>query len=139
MGISEARHRANEKYNAKAYDEIKLRVAKGEKERIQAWARQHGSGSVNSYIIEAIAQRMEREQAQQAAQPEDTQQGSCPSTLDTMRAIAASGRSAADIIREERAAAAAKAEADRAETHREDIPISFPDSDDDIDKVDLPF
>ncbi|MEF2907681.1 MAG: hypothetical protein U0O42_00395 [Oscillospiraceae bacterium] len=82
---------------------------------------------------------MEREQAQQAAQPEDAQQNSRPSTLDTMRAIAASGRSVADIIREERAAAAAKAEADRAETQRGNIPISFPDSDDDIDKVDLPF
>ena len=32
MAISEARHRANEKWNAKAYDEIKVRVPKGEKE-----------------------------------------------------------------------------------------------------------
>ncbi len=60
MKISEARHRANEKYNAKAYDEIKLRVPKGQKEVIQAAAQQAGE-SVNAYVAEAIAQRMERE------------------------------------------------------------------------------
>ena len=60
MKISEARHRANEKYNAKAYDEIKLRVPKGQKEIIQAAAQQAGE-SVNAYVAEAIAQRMERE------------------------------------------------------------------------------
>ena len=68
MGISEARHRANEKYNAKAYDEIKLRVAKGEKERIQTWARQHGSGSVNSYIIEAKSVQQQRQRQRQTRQ-----------------------------------------------------------------------
>ena len=115
-----------------------VRPTKEEGAAIRAAAASVGQ-SVQAYILQAIRERMEREQAQQAAQPEDAQQNSRPSTLDTMRAIAASGRSVADIIREERAAAEATAEADRAETHRGDIPISFPDSDDDTDKVDLPF
>lgn len=60
MKISEARHRANEKYNAKAYEEIKVRVLKGQKEVIQSAARSKGE-SVNAYIIRAIAERMERD------------------------------------------------------------------------------
>lgn len=125
-------------YAKKNIKRVPLDMQKDDYDKLQAAASAAGE-KVNTYIKRAIFERMEREQAQQAAQPEDAQQNSRPSTLDTMRAIAASGRSVADIIREERAAAAAKAEADRAETHRGDIPISFPDSDDDIDKVDLPF
>ena len=49
MAISEARHRANEKWNAKAYDEIKVRVPKGSKEKIQAFAQERGE-SVNALI-----------------------------------------------------------------------------------------
>ena len=60
MKISEARHRANEKYNAKAYEEIKVRVLKGQKEVIQSAARNKGE-SVNAYIIRAITERMERD------------------------------------------------------------------------------
>lgn len=58
--ISKARHKANEKWNAKAYDEIKVRVPKGQKEVIQSAAERVGE-SVNAYINTAIAQRMERE------------------------------------------------------------------------------
>ena len=38
MPISEARRKANERYNAKAYDEIKVRVPKGHKAELQAHA-----------------------------------------------------------------------------------------------------
>ena len=57
MAISEARHRANEKWNAKAYDEIKVRVPKGDKERIQAFAQEKGetvNGFINRLIMEAM-------------------------------------------------------------------------------------
>ena len=57
MAISEARHRANEKWNAKAYDEIKVRVPKGDKEKIQAFAQQSGetvNGFINRLIVEAM-------------------------------------------------------------------------------------
>ena len=57
MAISEARHRANEKWNAKAYDEIKVRVPKGDKEKIQAFAQRSGetvNGFINLLIMEAM-------------------------------------------------------------------------------------
>ncbi|MEE0059214.1 MAG: hypothetical protein UE295_00120 [Acutalibacteraceae bacterium] len=57
---TEARKRANEKYNAKAYDEIKFRVPKGEKDIIKAQADKVGE-SVNGYIKKAVDERMERE------------------------------------------------------------------------------
>lgn len=63
MPISKARHKANEKYNAKAYDEIKVRVGKGQKEVIQNAAAECGE-SLNAYIQKAISERMERDQAQ---------------------------------------------------------------------------
>ena len=57
MAISEARHRANEKWNAKAYDEIKVRVPNGDKEKIQAFAQKNGE-SVNGFINRLIAEAM---------------------------------------------------------------------------------
>ena len=57
MAISEARHRANEKWNAKAYDEIKVRVPKGDKERIQAYVQERGE-TVNGFINRLIAEAM---------------------------------------------------------------------------------
>lgn len=61
MPISEAKHKANEKYNAKAYEEIKVRVSKGRKEEIRAYANGKGM-SVNSFINEAIDAAMEHGQ-----------------------------------------------------------------------------
>lgn len=49
-----------DRYNAKVYDEIKIRVPKGQKEIIQSHAESHNE-SVNAYINKAIEQRMERE------------------------------------------------------------------------------
>ena len=66
MSLSEARKQANKKWNdanmKERYDRIQLVVPKGEKEVIQAAASQNGA-SLNAYIIEAVRQRMEREQA----------------------------------------------------------------------------
>lgn len=62
MAISDARHRANEKYNAKAYDEIKVRVAKGRKAELQAFVERHGL-SVNGFINSLIDEALEREGA----------------------------------------------------------------------------
>ena len=57
MAISEARHKANEKWNAKAYDEIKVRVPKGAKEKIQAFAQKNGE-TVNGFINRLISEAM---------------------------------------------------------------------------------
>lgn len=59
---SEARIRANNKYNAKAYDRINIAVPKGQKDIIQARATIQGK-NVNAYVIEAISEKLERDKA----------------------------------------------------------------------------
>ena len=51
-----------DRYNAKTYDEIKVRVPKGEKELVQAHAEAHGE-STNGFINRAISETMERDKA----------------------------------------------------------------------------
>ena len=51
MGTAETR--AKNKYNAKAYDQIPLRVKAGEKEKIQEHAQKKGL-SLNAYIVGLI-------------------------------------------------------------------------------------
>ena len=58
--ISEARRRANEKYNAKAYDRVELKVTKGKKETIKAHAETQGE-SLNGFINRAIDETMARD------------------------------------------------------------------------------
>ena len=55
---SEASKRAVAKYSAKAYDNILLRVKKGQKELIQAQAERKGF-SLNAYINHLIQQDMQ--------------------------------------------------------------------------------
>lgn len=59
--VSDARKRANAKYDAKAYAKILLRVRAEEIDEIRAAIEASGE-SVNGYILKAIRQRMEREQ-----------------------------------------------------------------------------
>lgn len=47
-----------DKWNAKTYDEIKVRVSKGQKEQIQAHAEAH-SESLNGFINRAIGETMD--------------------------------------------------------------------------------
>ena len=58
--LTEARKRANAKYNAKAYDDIKLRVAKGKKEEIINHANLK-DGSLNKFLNRAIDETIERD------------------------------------------------------------------------------
>lgn len=55
---SDARIRANNKYNDKAYDRINIAVPKGKKAEIQAAADAAGE-SVNAYIKKAVELRLE--------------------------------------------------------------------------------
>ena len=57
MPISEARKRANAKYNLKAYDRIELKVAKGKKEEIRIFAEANGE-SINAFVNRAIFEAM---------------------------------------------------------------------------------
>lgn len=45
------------KYNAKSYDEIKVRVRKGDKEQLKAFAAAQGL-SLNEFITRAVAKAM---------------------------------------------------------------------------------
>ena len=62
MPVSKAQQKATNKWIEKAYDRINLTVPKGKKETIKAHAESHGQ-SVNSFINEAIDEKMERDKA----------------------------------------------------------------------------
>ena len=53
--------KVKDRYNLKAYDEIKVRVYKGQKEIIQAHAEGRGE-STNAFINRAIKETMERDE-----------------------------------------------------------------------------
>lgn len=59
MSVSKAQQKAVAKYTKENYDEIKVRVPKGEKERVQVAAAASGE-SVNSFIGRLIAQELFR-------------------------------------------------------------------------------
>lgn len=61
MAYSESQKKAVAKYNAKAYDELKIRVPKGKKDTIKDFAASKGK-SINEFANEAIDEKMEREQ-----------------------------------------------------------------------------
>ena len=46
-----------DRYNSKAYDEIKLRVKKGQKQAIEAIARDNNE-SINGYVKKAIKEQI---------------------------------------------------------------------------------
>lgn len=60
MPIGEARRKANERYNAQTYDEIKVRVSKGHKAELQTHAEQRNE-SLNGFINRAIDTQLERD------------------------------------------------------------------------------
>ena len=58
-----------DRYNAKTYDEIKIRVPKGQKDLIQAHAEAQGE-STNGFINRAISETMERDNSSSTATAE---------------------------------------------------------------------
>lgn len=62
MAISESQRKAVAKYNAKSYDEIKVRVSKGKKDKIKLHAETKGE-SLNGFVKRAIDETMERDKA----------------------------------------------------------------------------
>lgn len=51
-----------DRYNAKTYEEIKVRVNKGFKDKIKAHAERFDSGSVNRFINRAIENQISADQ-----------------------------------------------------------------------------
>jgi predicted HicB family RNase H-like nuclease len=60
--VTKAQQKAVAKYMKDKYDEIKIRIPKGDKERIQAHAEAHGE-SLNGYVGRAIKETMERDES----------------------------------------------------------------------------
>ena len=67
MAVSKAQQRAVSKYMKENYDEIKVRIAKGEKEAIKTHAEAHNE-SVNAFINRAINETMERDNTREVAE-----------------------------------------------------------------------
>lgn len=61
MPASKAQQRAVSKYMKENYDEIKVRVPKGQKDLIRAHANNHDGGSINSFINRAIEHTMQHD------------------------------------------------------------------------------
>lgn len=57
MPYNDAQRKATNKYIAEAYDQIPIRVAKGESDKIKVHAESCGM-SLNAFIVEAIAEKM---------------------------------------------------------------------------------
>lgn len=55
--MPKAQTKASAKYNAKTYEEVKLRVFQGQKAQIQSFAESQGM-SINGYINKLIADDM---------------------------------------------------------------------------------
>ena len=72
MPASKAQQRAVSKYMKENYDEIKVRVEKGQKDVIKAHAEAH-SESVNAFVNRAITEAMERDNGAPAASGEPTE------------------------------------------------------------------
>ena len=53
MAYTQAQNKATQKYIAKNYDRITLRVKKGERERYMKQAEDHGK-SFNQYVIDLL-------------------------------------------------------------------------------------
>ena len=74
MAISEARQRANAKYNKKAYDRLEMKVPKGKKAEILSHAEEQGE-SLNKFLNRAVDNQMEldkKSKAQGETQPDSS-------------------------------------------------------------------
>ncbi len=56
-----------QRYNEKAYDEIKVRVPKGQREEVKAYCESRNE-SVNGFFLRAMKETMERDKAPQNAE-----------------------------------------------------------------------
>lgn len=65
MAVSKAQQKAVNKYMKANYDEIKVRVFKGQKAIIQSHSEAQGE-SVNGFINRAIKETMERDNLQES-------------------------------------------------------------------------
>ena len=60
MAVSKAQQKAVAKYMAENYDEIKVRVPKGKKDKIKAHAEKNGE-SLNGFVNRAVDEAMNKD------------------------------------------------------------------------------
>lgn len=60
MAYTDAQNKATQRYQAKAYDRLPIRVKKGEAEIIKAHAAERGE-SLNAFVTRAIQETMTRD------------------------------------------------------------------------------
>ena len=63
-GYTEARKKANEKYLKESVEDIRIRVPKGDKAKVQEHAATMGE-SMNSFVVRAIDETKERDNQKQ--------------------------------------------------------------------------
>ena len=102
MPASKAQQRAVSKYMKENYDEIKVRVEKGQKDVIKAHAEAH-SESVNGFINRAIEETMERDNGAPTGAERATEGKGDLLSAETVKsakqAAAATGEDVPDFIR----------------------------------------
>lgn len=59
-GYTQAQNKATQKYIKANYDEFKIRMPKGKKDKIKAHAEKQGE-SLNTFVNKAIDERIERD------------------------------------------------------------------------------
>lgn len=65
MAYSEAGKKATIKYMKNNLDDIKIRVPKGQREELKAAAKAIGYDSFNQFVVDAIHEKLERENLKQ--------------------------------------------------------------------------
>ena len=60
MAYTQASNKAVQKYNKKTYDDLRIRVKKGEGDIIKAHAKKQGE-SLNRFVVRAIDETIERD------------------------------------------------------------------------------
>lgn len=60
--------KVKDRYNAKAYDELKIRVSKGNKDIIKAHAAEQGE-SLNGFVNRAIDETIKRDSSSESGTP----------------------------------------------------------------------
>lgn len=89
MPYNDIQKRATAKWNAKSYDEIKLRVGKGQKSELQSHAQDRGE-SLNGFVNRAITETLARDRGksvEKVEQPKSNVLGTEPSDIRKLKIL----------------------------------------------------
>ena len=66
MAYTQAQNKATQKYSAKTYDQVKILVKKGERDKLKSHAEKQGE-SLNGFINRAIQEAIQRDNEKDGA------------------------------------------------------------------------